>query len=125
MGPVCAPGKTDRGDLRETELMCSMQAEFFYITVNQITELSVGAQDWKRAANEPEGTKAALSANAELSGLESCPNRRGDGMSFLGTILFGYFLCHARGLSVQLDSSLGILVAGQFHARLSGERSHS
>lgn len=32
-----------------------------------------------------------------------------------------YFLCHARGPSFQLDSSLVRLVAGRFHAELSGE----
>jgi len=49
-------------------------------------------------------------------GLESCPERRDDGMCAVGEASLD-FLCHARGLSVQLDSSLGRLEAGELPCR--------
>jgi len=73
--------------------------------VDRVIRLSVGAQAWNSC--EPV---------YRFCGLESCPERRDDGMCAVGEASLD-FLCHARGLSVQLDSSLGRLEAGELPCR--------
>merc|ERR1712078_747851 len=75
-------------------------------TVNEVIAPSVGAQDWSSC--DPAGGHELL-ARPSWRFETSCPERTDDGMCAIGVSLF---LCHVRGLSHQLDSSLGKLAAG-------------
>jgi len=73
--------------------------------VDRVIGLSVGAQAWNSC--EPV---------YRFCGLDSCPESMDDGICAVWGACLD-FLCHARGLSVQLDSSLGRLAAGELPCR--------
>merc|ERR1712216_369014 len=75
-----------------------------------------GWQDWNTAVN-PQGHESCLlvAAGVQFLRVAKLPRLiRDDGMCSRGLFIF---LCHARGLSVELDSSLGKLAVVQSPCR--------